>query len=376
MRIAFVTDVIYPYVMGGAERRIFEMSTRLAASGNDVHVFGVKWWDGPSTMAKDGITYHGVCKPMKLYKGGRRSIKEAVVFGAALTLPLLKERFDVIDCNQHPYFSVFSCRLATAVKGGKLFVTWHEAWGDYWYKYLGRLGFFGKIVEKAACMASRKAIAVSGSTASSLMALGMKNSRIILVPNGVSIEEIARSSPAGVTYDVAFAGRLIKDKNVDLLLHALAAVSSRIPGVRAIIAGDGPERGPLEALSESLNIKASVNFAGIMEEGAMASMLKSSKVFVLPSTREGFSITTLEALACGVPVVTVDHPANAAKDLVEDGMTGLVVPVTAEGLEMAILTLLMDEQRRRAMSARCAASVKGFDLDVLSTKLMEAYRQG
>jgi glycosyltransferase involved in cell wall biosynthesis len=48
MKIAFVTDVAYPYIKGGAEKRIYELSRRLAASGHDVHVYSIQWWDGPS----------------------------------------------------------------------------------------------------------------------------------------------------------------------------------------------------------------------------------------------------------------------------------------------------------------------------------------
>ena len=74
MKIAFVTDVIYPYIKGGAEKRIHEFSYRLK-EGNEVHVYGIKWRDGPSVLKKDGITYHGVCRPRRLYKNGRRSIR-------------------------------------------------------------------------------------------------------------------------------------------------------------------------------------------------------------------------------------------------------------------------------------------------------------
>ena len=137
MRIVFVSDVVYPYVKGGAEKRIYEVSRRLAAAGHEVHVYGQQWWDGPRILVEDNVTYHGVCRPRPLYVNGRRSVTEAIWFAVCLLGPLLRERFDVIDCNEHPYFPLFTCKIVRTLKGGRLFATWHEVWGDYWYEYLG-----------------------------------------------------------------------------------------------------------------------------------------------------------------------------------------------------------------------------------------------
>jgi glycosyltransferase involved in cell wall biosynthesis len=369
MKIAFVSDVVYPYIKGGAEKRIFEFSSRLKDS-HEVHVFGIQWWDGPSVMVKDGITYHGVCKPKKLYEGGRRSILEAITFALALTVPLLKEKFDVIDCNQHPYFSIFTCKLASFFRGGKFYVTWHEVWGDYWYEYLGRPGFFGKLVEKVAARMPDRIIAVSGGTAAALERIGVKKERITVVPNGIPVGLIESTAPAGERYDVVFAGRLIKDKHVDVLLGACAMASQKTK-LRALVIGDGPERASLEAHAAALRLD--VRFAGSVEYSSLIGSLKASRVFILPSTREGFSIATLEALACGVPVVTVSDAGNSAQELVDRGVTGLVVGLREEDLAEAIVSILSDEAERAKMAARCPPSAKGYDWGLLNERLLECY---
>ena len=56
----------------------------------------------------------------------------------------MKERFDIIDCQQFPYFSCFSAKFLSTLKKIPLMITWHEVWGDYWYEYLGWKGFVGK----------------------------------------------------------------------------------------------------------------------------------------------------------------------------------------------------------------------------------------
>jgi len=369
MKIAFVSDVVYPYIKGGAEKRFYELSSRLKGK-HEVHVFSIQWWDGPPVLVKDGITYHGVCRPKELYAGGRRSVLEALAFGLALALPLLKEKFDVIDCNQHPYFSIFSCKLASVLRGGRLYVTWHEVWGDYWYEYLGRWGFFGKLIEKVTARLADRVIAVSEGTAAGLLGLGVKKDRVIVVPNGISVAVIGDVLPGNEPFDVVFAGRLIRDKHVDVLLRACAALS-RAPPLRVLIMGDGPERAPLEALAASLPVH--VKFAGVVDEGTLLSSIKASRLFVLPSTREGFSIVTLEALACGVPVITVDDRQNSARELIRDGVTGRVVGFGEKELSAAIADLLGDDARRRSMAARCAPAAGNFDWDLLSERLVACY---
>jgi glycosyltransferase involved in cell wall biosynthesis len=371
MKIAFVTDVIYPYINGGAEKRIHEFSTRLKEN-NEVHVYGMKWWDGPPVFVKDGITYHGVCAPRELYKGGRRSIVEALAFGLALAVPLLQERFDVIDCNQHPYFSIFTCKLASVVRGGRFYVTWHEVWGDYWYEYMGRPGFFGKLVERITASLPDRIIAVSGRTAADLERLGINKKRIMVVPNGISFDAIRAVPAAGERNDVVFAGRLIEDKHVDLLLKACASASRRMP-LRVLIIGDGPEKASLEALASSLKMNGSVRFTGSVDEETLLSSVKAARVFMLPSTREGFSISTLEALACGVPVITVSGEKNSAQELIERGATGMVVGLSEDELSGAILKMLGDEGERQRMAVQCAPSICRYDWGILNERLLECY---
>lgn len=372
MRIAFVSDVVYPYVRGGAEKRIHEFSARLRDSGHEVHVYGIQWWGGAPLLVQDGIAYHGVCRPRGLYSGGRRSIGEALAFGLALALPLLRERFDVIDCNQHPYFSVFPCRLATLLRGGRLYVTWHEAWGDYWYEYLGWGGFFGAMVEWMAARLGGRAIAVSRSTAAGLGRLGVRGERITVVPNGISAAAIAAVPPATAAADVVFAGRLVRDKRVDALIRACAMASRKMP-LRLLVVGDGPERAALESLASGFGLDA--RFTGAVDDAGLVSALKSARVFVLPSAREGFSIVTLEALACGVPVIAVDSDRNAARELVDDGVTGRLSGASDGELAAAILDVLGDEAGRSRMAANCAPAAREYDWDLLCSRLVECYRK-
>ena len=108
--------------------------------------------------------------------------------------------------------------------------------------------------------------------------------------------------------------------------------SIKNPDIRALIIGEGPEYEYLKNLINDKKIDPPVQMSGFYRNhDDLIARLKSSKVFVLPSTREGFGITALEALACGLPVVTVDHPANAIRDLITE-KNGFLCSLSAQDL--------------------------------------------
>lgn len=356
---------------GGVEKRIHEVSVRLADRGHEVHVYGMRSWDGPATIERDGVTLHGVCPGEALYADGRRTIPQALRFGCSVLRPLLSSGADVVDCQNFPYFSCFSAKAASVLRGIPLVVTWHEVWDDYWYDYLGRRGVFGKAVERLAAGLTAHPVAVSPSTARALASLGVSGP-VPVIPNGIDLARIAAVAPAREGSDVIFAGRLIREKNVDVLLRALVPVKEEVPDLRALIVGDGPERPALEVLSRDLGLAGAVAFTGFLPDyDSVIAAMKASRVFVLPSTREGFGIAALEAMACGLPVVTTDHPGNAAGDLVVEGVNGFCCELSAGEMGEKILAGL-DLSRARASDCRDAAAA--YDWGRITDTLEKVYQ--
>ncbi|HWQ19571.1 MAG TPA: glycosyltransferase family 4 protein [Methanotrichaceae archaeon] len=367
MRIAYVYDAVYPWVKGGGERRIYELSRRLAGRGHEVHCYGIKWWDGDSIQTKDGVHLHGICRPMGLYSGDRRSVKEALLFALKI-LPSIKESYDIIDCQEFPYFPCFSARLVSSMMKSKLFITWLEVWGDYWQEYLGRMGMLGQAVERSCARLADQNIAISDRTKMDLEALGAKDVKVI--PTGIDFNHIAGVKASAEHSDVIFAGRLAGHKNVDLLIRALARERREVPDLRAVIIGDGPERSRLEKLSLDFGLSRNVSFRGFLDDhDQVISLIKSSRVFVMPSSREGFGIAALEANACGLPVVTVDHRMNAVCDLLKEG-TGFKCQVSDEDLGMAIRTGL---EKGMGMRSACIDAARGYDWDDLCLAAEKVY---
>jgi glycosyltransferase involved in cell wall biosynthesis len=339
VRVALVYDAVYPFQKGGGERRFHEVAQQLAAGGAEVTLYGMRWWpDRRPVRVVNGVRVYGLCRGMALYTAsGRRSIVQALVFGLAC-LRLIWHSYDVIDCSGFPFFSLITCRLVATLRGKTLISTWHEVWGRaYWREYLGRLGPIGAMVERLAVRLPDRIVAVSAVTARRLeRELGCAKP-IDLMPNGFDAAALHGIPPAAGSVDVVFVGRLIAPKGVDLLIAAIARLAAAGREVRCLIVGDGPERARLEALTRSLNVTRLVTFTGALAEATdVFALMKAARVLALPSVREGFGMVALEANACGIPVITVDHPANAAAGLVKQGHTGWVVPPTASALADAI----------------------------------------
>lgn len=382
MKIAFVYDAVYPWVKGGAEMRIHELGKRLSDKGYEIHIFGVKWWEGEDTIEYEGMTLHGVCKARNLYVDGRRSISEAIVFAVKLFPELRKENFDLIDVSVFPYFSCFTVKAVSILKKIPSVFTWHEVWDDYWYEYMGKAGFFGRFIEKAVSKLSKKDIAVSGWTKLRLETLRVPKERITVIPNGIDLRKISGIKLEGgidllkfesKRYDIIFAGRLIREKNVDLLIKAVALLKADFPDIRCCIVGDGPEKVALEELAKKTGTNRSVEFAGFQEYGALIRKIKASKVLVLPSGREGFGMVVIEAFACGVPAVTVRAKYNAAQGLVENEVDGLVVELEDREIAKAIQKIIEKKSDYGKISKAALRKAEKYDWEKIVEKVCLIY---
>lgn len=319
MRIAFVYDAVYPYVLGGGEKRVWEIARRLVVRGHDVHLFGMRFWDGEKTLTTEGVVLHGICKPYSFYRNGKRRILPTFIFGVMVFSALARERFDVVDCQQFPYTSVFGAAAACRISGSPFIISWYEVWGDYWYEYLGLIGAAGKCIERLAARLNAHGVAISETTKAGLARLA-GDREIKVLPIGIDIAEIDAIPPSEIKSDIIFVGRLIREKHVDILIDAISILKPNHPGIHCLIIGGGPERWDLEKRVKERGISDSVTFTGFFNDSReVYARMKSSRVFVLPSTREGFGIVALEALACGIPLVTIDHPKNASRVFTRDG---------------------------------------------------------
>lgn len=368
-RIAYITDAIFPFNKGGKESRLKEISERVAATGITVDVYCMKWWQGADTIERNGVHFHSICPYIPLYDGDRRSIKQGLLFGLSC-FRLLAADFDIADVDHMPFFPLYSMRIVCWIKQKKMIGTWHEVWGKaYWQKYVGSVkGTIASWVEQLSVFLPDEILAVSNMTEERLKKTLGCPKMIHVIPNGIDVQTISKVPAAKQHYSLIFAGRLLSHKNVDVLLNAIAMVKKKLPKISAVIIGDGPEREKLLKLQHQLDLKQSVTFLPFHEDIAdVYGLMKSAELFVLPSSREGFGIVALEAFACGVRVLTVNEPDNAAKELI-NAQNGEVVDLQPNRMADKIIQML---SQKRVSKVTVDTT---FDWQILIPKLINTYR--
>jgi glycosyltransferase involved in cell wall biosynthesis len=337
MNIAYISNVVYPFVKGGAERRIHEIGQRLSERGHEVTVYGRHFWDGPSEQTHCGMNLRAVADERELYVDGRRSIREAIAFATALWRPLRQHtsEHDLLVCSVFPYFPVLTAAGVSQERGVPLVTTWHECWREYWWKYLGRLGAGGIATERLVAKLPQYPVAVSSMTADRLSEIGPDRERVTVVPNGINYQQFRDQTPVVDGFDLLTVGRLTEAKRVETVLRAVARLSR---SCSVGVVGDGPERQRLEDLASSLGIGSQVSFLGVVDDADVRAHLRGADTFASASTREGFGITLVEAMAADCTVVAVDHPRSAAASVVDGAgfLVGPSVSSLAQGLDRAL----------------------------------------
>jgi glycosyltransferase involved in cell wall biosynthesis len=382
MRLAFLSDAIYPFHHGGKETLQHERAIRLARRGHAVRVHTMHWWpERERETIRDGIVLHAIGPRVPMYtRAARRSVWESLIFGLASLRLLWAAPFDVLDVDQFPYTPFFAARLACRLRGRPMTATWYEVWDrNYWRSYMGWLAPLGAFLQWFAARSADLIFADSELTARRLTGwLGVDPSRVMVLSPGIESTQGAAGPPSYVgggvgsgsekTIDCIFVGRLLPHKHVDVMLRALA----RLPGVSGLVIGSGPERERLLALSESLGVADRVTFAAAASPEVVQRHLRQSRLFVFPSTREGFGLVVLEANAVGVPALVVEHPDNAAIELVDDGVNGLICHLDVDAVAEQIHRYLEDPAAQARLSKAAVAGAARYSWDAYVNRMEAA----
>jgi len=356
LKVAVVTDALYPWHKGGKEVRYLRLLSRLPEHEMDVVVYSMKWWDRtPDVVESPGgsLRYSALCPCVPLYRGNRRSVWQAVLF-AVSTLRLLTRRFDVIEADHFPYLQLLPLRFVAWVRRVPLVVTWHEVWGkEGWETYLGKVGFAPAMLERFCARLPDAIVAVSVGTAEKLSSMGVKSDRLHVVPNSLDFDQLTLVEPDPSAPELLFIGRLLEHKHADLAIEATWILSTRGYDVHLGIVGVGPEEDRLRTQTQQRDLETRVRFLSSIESQAdLWSLLCGARVLLAPSVREGYGLVVAESLALGTPVVCLLHPENESSVFVGPTTGSITAPFDAVALaDAAEFWLNEDSQRSERVSA-------------------------
>jgi glycosyltransferase involved in cell wall biosynthesis len=342
--------------LGGGERHLAALAAGLAQSGHEV--FAVLRADSPLRDELSALPTQNFCT---------LPLRNALDVASALRLArfVAKHNIEIIHAHLARDYTLaaFAARLNPAAA---LVITRHVLFP------LSR-------VHRFALANAARVITVSESVARALRVGAIfPDDKIRVIPNAVDVQrfERARRNFEDSERDedsqheadegtrllrVGIVGEISEVKGQEDFVRAASVVAEKFKDeVEFVIVGEdvsrsGEHRVRVERLIAELGLKERVRLMGWLED--VAGVVASLDIFVSASRSEAFGMAMAEALACGVPVVAT--ATEGAREIVEDGVTGLLVPVGDAGaLAAAIVSLLKDEPRRLALGAHARESAR------------------
>lgn len=199
-------------------------------------------------------------------------------------------------------------------------VAWYpDVWIGSWLKNAGVFGFFGEILERLNLKIGFSAyIAISSQTKNKLAKF--VRGKIYVIHCGVDLAEFKVKRQKQNT--IICVSRLAKYKNISDLIFAFALLKKRGKNLSLVIIGRGPQEKALKDLVKNLKLQRQIKFLSNLNRKDLIRQLTSAKIFALPSTVEGFGISTIEAAAAGTPYVVSDIPVT--REITKNGQGGLL----------------------------------------------------
>lgn len=323
-RVAVVYDCLFPLSLGGGERLYRRVAELLVDRGLSTDYITRRVWDDvPVTTFRLVGLRRG-----EIYNArGVRTALGALKFAFGVWRYFVRHRndYDVILASALPVLTALAVRVAVAGSRTRVVADWLEVWSaTKWREYSGPVaGSVAFLLQRIAARTIHDHTVDSRFTGDRLLRYHPRRPPVVL---GL-MDLVAGGTPrlASTPPFVVFVGRLIADKGADVIPAAVALARREIPGLRAVIVGDGPERDRILEAVTVAGLGAAIQLTGRVSDERLDEIRAAAAALVAPSIREGFGLAVAEASAWGVPAVVVAHEDNAAVDLIEEGINGFVV---------------------------------------------------
>jgi glycosyltransferase involved in cell wall biosynthesis len=355
--------VYFPPEVGGLESHVYFLCLGLVERGHEVSVVTSRSVPGtPRHQVMDGIdvwrTWFPARNPAGWALHGVVSVPRlsAVARGA-----------DVLHAQA--FASVAPCVAARAATGVPLVTTYHtshflrRAARPAWRPVLARM-----------VRAGDRNLAASREIASVAEALA-PGVRVEALPNGVDTRRFRRvdaTLPRTSRRRLIVPRRLFQKNGVEFFVRAMPYIAAQVDA-EAVLVGDGPERGRLEALARELGVGDRMVFLGARPHGEMPGLLSSGELAVFPSLMEATSVAALESMACELPVAA--SRVGGLPEIVDEGVGGLFQPADPESLAATVVRLLTDPALAAVGRRARQRVVERWSNDRLVDRHLEIYRE-
>ena len=377
MKVLIASDS-YKYQTSGAANVVITLAEELRRRGHSVRVLALS---NTKHSFRDGDDYYIRSLPTFVYPDVRYSL--------AHHDPLLRELREWNPDVIHMHTEIAAARMARAIARADhtpYVMTAHTDYARFLFgtacdrrpirkifREMGRYVFRGAAV-----------ITTPSEKALSFALLETVKPRIVVIPNGIRLEQMQQKATAeeraalfqqwnlkdnGRT--VVIVSRLSKEKRLDEIITYFPGVLARVPDAQLLIVGDGPDRANLESLAEEKGIAEHVRFTGRIPPEEVWRYYDLGEVFVSASTFEVHSLTYLEAMARGLPLVCREDPC--LRGVLEDGENGVAYR-TQQEFEDSVVALLTDKELRGRMGIRSLEKSAEFSTERCADRMLELYQ--
>ncbi|MER7459120.1 glycosyltransferase family 4 protein [Micromonospora sp. NPDC126480] len=370
-RILMLSWEYPPVLVGGLGRHVHALSVALAAAGHHVTVVTRHADGAPLQEYADGVHIIRAAEdPVRFPLATDSLLAWTMAFNHTLTRAALRatetNTYDVI--HAHDWLVAHTAITLREHLDIPLITTIHATETGRHQGWLpNEMNRTIHGVEHWLTAESSRVITCSGYMRDEVTGLfGVPEGRVDVVPNGVEARRWrapaaavarARARFAGDGPLVTFAGRLVYEKGVQHLLAGLPRLRERHHGLRAVIVGDGPYRGELEAEVDRLGLAGAVSLPGFLGGADLPAVMAASDCFAVPSIYEPFGMVALEGAAAGAPLAV--SATGGLAEIVEPGVTGMTFrPQDPDGLVDAVHVLLSDRERARRLARNARAMVR------------------
>jgi starch synthase len=402
VRIAILTNEYPPHVYGGAGVHVEYLTRELAAIDEGRHAVEVLCF-GDQRERHGSLSVRGVRPPVDLPAQDPRHARLFATLLQDLVMSGTLADVDVVHC--HTWYTHFGGCLLKYLHGVPLVLTTHslEPHRPWKAEQLGTAYQVSSWIERTAYENADAVVAVSRAMKRDVETLyGVAPDRVAVIHNGIDLEQYRpRPDPAtlaaydidpGVPY-VLFVGRITRQKGI---VHLVNAIRHFHPGAQVVLCAGAPDTPDIEsemtAAVERARAASAQRIIWIREmlpKDKVITLYTHAAIFVCPSVYEPFGIINLEAMACETPVVA--SAVGGIPEVVDDGLTGLLVPIEATGeidvepkdperfsrdLASAVNVLLDDPDRRASMARQARARVeREFSWTSIARQTLELYER-
>lgn len=362
MNIGIFTDTYSPQI-NGVVSSIVTLEKQLQAQGHNVYIFTVSH---PKAAPAPGHVFRLPSMPFVFLKDHRVGL----LYSTKIVRQIKKLKLDLI-LSQTEFSLGFFAKLMSKKLHIPIIHTYHTMYEEYMHyvsKGVELSPEFARKYSKKFCNSVDGVVAPTEKTKHLLESYGV-TTPIRVIPTGIDFtpfdpkgydpsEVIALKEQFGIPLDapvVLFIGRVAKEKSIDMVIKGCHMLFQKMPHAHLVIVGDGPERGALENLVQSLGIEKQVTFTGLQPWATIGKFYQLGDVFVSASVTETQGLTFIEAMAAKLPVLA--QYDDSVKGVVINDYNGKLFE-TYEELAKILENILGNPEKHHRLAENAIASVE------------------